>query len=245
MLLRRYREQGDLQAREELIRQLLPLVKVIACRYRHRGVPLDDLIQTGTIGLIKAIDRFDTARGTALSSYAVPTIVGEIKRYLRDHGSIMHVPRPVQELGSRIGESAQQLTSELGRQPTLAELGRDLDADPEQLAEALAARASYTAGSGALRNSDDERVDLLELLGHDDPGFDRADARMIVCARLLELDPRAQRIVLLRYAHDLTQAEIATRVGCSQMHVSRILRRSLDLLQRGSKQPDHVAATRP
>jgi RNA polymerase sigma-B factor len=227
-LLRRWHEHGDRQARERLVALMLPLARSLARRYANKGEPLDDLEQVASVGLLKAIDRFDCTRDVRFATYAVPTIAGELKRHFRDRGWMMRVPREVQELTGRIPGVRERLLNDLSRSPTSAELARALNCDEEQVLEALAAAAAYrtlsldqpfTDGSGP-----------LESLGDDDHGFERAEARAMLAEGLHELPAREREIVRLRFYEGLTQREIAERIGISQMHVSRLLRRSVQRL---------------
>jgi RNA polymerase sigma-B factor len=229
-LLRRYHVEGDLEARRELIERMLPFVRRIARRYANKGVPLDDLIQVGCIGLIKAIDRFDLSRGVRLTSFAEPNIAGEIKRHFRDHGWSVHMPRDLQELHARITRETERLSGTLGRGPTAQELAERLECPPERVVEALLAARSYDAGSLDAA-SDETGEPQVNRLGGPDPEFDRADRMLLLRAGARSLPPRQRRIVHLRYFHDLSQREIAREVGVSQMHVSRLLQQSLHQLR--------------
>lgn len=234
VLLRRWRRQGDRAAREQLVRRHLPLARRLAARYGGRNSsrpPNEDLQQVAAIGLIKAIDRFDVDRGLALSTFAVPTILGELKRFLRDTTWAVRVPRDLQELALRVDSEAQELERILGRTPTVGELARRVGGSVEQVVEALEARRAHRAlsldapaGGGS---SDTPAPGFLDQVGVDDPDLGTAEDRTLLEPCLERLDPRQREILRLRFAEDLTQAEIGARLGISQMHVSRLLRRSL------------------
>lgn len=208
--------------RDALVHHHLGLARSLAERYVGRGIPRDDLHQVAVLGLVRAIDRFDPDRGVAFSSFAVPTILGEVRRHFRDHGWTVSVPRHLQELRQRADHAVSRLEQELGRRPTLAETARALDADPDDVLLALdGIRSCYRPSSLPAGTAD--------ALADDDPDpMDRQDTSLVVQGLLEELPERVQRVVVLRYWSGLTQREIADRVGCSQMHVSRLLRRSLD-----------------
>jgi RNA polymerase sigma-B factor len=227
-LLRRWHDHGDREARERVIACTLPLARSLARRYTNKGEPLDDLEQVACVGLIKAVDRFDCDRDVRFSSYAVPTIAGELKRHFRDRGWMMRVPREVQELTGRIAGVRERLLSDLSRSPTAAELARVLGCDEEQVREALAAAAAYRTLSLDQPFSDGSGP--LDSIGGDDDGFERAEARAMLAGGLHDLPAREREIVRLRFYEGLTQREIAERVGISQMHVSRLIRRSVQRL---------------
>jgi RNA polymerase sigma-B factor len=229
-LLRRYHESGDLEAREQLIEQYLPLVRSLARRYANRGEPLEDLVQVGSIGLIKAIDRFDVDRGVELTTYATPNIIGEIKRHFRDKGWSIRVPRGLQELNVRLSAILERLTVELERSPTIPELAEAADATEEDVLEALESSQAYTTvslsspgGSG-----EDAELDPLESLGELEHEYEVSEDRAVLAPGLDVLDERERRIVYLRFWEGLTQSQIAAQVGISQMHVSRLIRRALE-----------------
>jgi RNA polymerase sigma-B factor len=232
-LLQRYHRQGDQRARDEAIEASLPLVRSIARRFAGRGEPLEDLIQVGTVGLIKAVDRFDPSRGFAFTTYATPTVVGEIKRHFRDHGWDVRVPRALQELIVRIPKEKERLTRELGRPPTLAELAAGLGVVDELLLEAMQATTAYNAdvvnrGTAA---DDEGSVELLDVLGRVDEGYDRCEERTLLREGMAALDERERRVLILRFTQDWTQSEIAQEIGHSQMHVSRIVRGAIEKMR--------------
>jgi RNA polymerase sigma-B factor len=228
-LLRRYREHGDLAAREQLIERYMSLVRSLARRYASRGEQLDDLVQIGAIGLIKAVDRFDLERGVELTTYATPNIIGEIKRHFRDHGWAVRVPRGLQELSIQLIRVVERLTGELGRSPTIAELAEATGASEEDVLEALEAGRAYSplslsGGSG----SDDDELDPLESLGSEEHEYEVSEDRAVLEPGMRVLDARERIILQLRFYEGLTQSQIAQRIGISQMHVSRLIRRALE-----------------
>jgi len=223
-LLRRYHECRDTQARDILIEKSVPLVRSLARRYAGRGEDFDDLVQVGTVGLIKAVDRFDITRGVEFTTYATPTVIGEIKRHFRDRTSAVRIPRPIHDVSQRIPKQRERLTATLGRSPTVAELAKALDADEELVIEALQAARSYKAESLSAIETDGEATDPMDAIGHEEAGFSLSEDRILLEAGFRKLDERERRIVVLRFSLGLTQSQIATQVGCSQMHVSRLLR---------------------
>ena len=229
-LLRRYHELGDVEAREELIEQYLPLVRSLARRYANRGEQLEDLVQVGSIGLIKAIDRFDVDRGVELTTYATPNIIGEIKRHFRDKGWSVRVPRGLQELNVRLSQLLERLTVELERSPTIAELAEAADVTEEEVLEALESGQAYTTVSlsAPAGGGEDSELDPLESLGELEHEYEVSEDRAVLAPGLDVLDERERRIIHLRFWEGLTQSQIAAQVGISQMHVSRLIRRSLE-----------------
>jgi RNA polymerase sigma-B factor len=232
-LLRAYHARGDLGAREQLIEQYLPLVRALAARYARRSEQLEELIQVGSIGLIKAIDRFDIDRGVELTTYATPTIIGEIRRHFRDKGWSVRVPRGLQELNLRLAQLVDDLGRELHRSPTVAELAAAADVSPEDVLEALETSDAYVAvslSSPAWADDEDEH-DRLETLGELDHGYDVSEDRMLLAPAVDVLDERERKILHLRFYSGLTQSQIALELGISQMHVSRIIRAALERLR--------------
>jgi RNA polymerase sigma-B factor len=233
-LLRRYHHQGDVEARQRLIEQYLPLVRSLARRYSYRGEQLEDLVQVGCIGLIKAIDRFDVDRGVELTTYATPNIIGEIKRHFRDKGWAVRVPRGLQELNVRLSKLMEELTIQLERSPTIAELAKAADVEEEEVLEALETGQAYatlslSAPSGGGEDGDD--LDPLESLGEIEKEYEVSEDRAVLAPGWKVLDDRERRILELRFFEGLTQSQIAQQVGISQMHVSRLIRRSLEKIR--------------
>jgi RNA polymerase sigma-B factor len=232
-LLLRVREQKDPLAREELITRYLPLVKSLARRFASRGQPVEDLIQVGSIGLIKAIDRFDLERGVELSTYATPTILGEIKRYFRDKGWAVKVPRTLQDLNVRLNRIMEQLTVELKRSPTVAELASAAGVTEEEVVEALESGRAYSSVSIHSSGSSDydESLELLHCLGTEEEAYEVFERRRMLAPAMERLDPRERLILHLRFFEGMTQTQVATRIGISQMHVSRLIRKSIENLR--------------
>jgi len=232
-------------ARAQVIESWLFLARALAHRYSGRGEPLPDLIQTAAVGLIKAVDRFDPARNGPFPAYAVPTIVGEIKRYFRDQGWAMRVPRRLQELRQEIAESAELLAQKLGHPPTVAELARDLRVDEEEVREGLGAARAYSTASldAPARDDGEPGATVGDLLGEEDRGLALAELRLTVVPAVAALPDRERRILVLRFFGNLSQDQIARRVGISQMHVSRLLARTLAALRRQLRD-DQAAASR-
>ena len=230
-LLRRYHVHGDRTAREALVQRHLPLVRSLARRYAGRGEALEDIEQVGAIGLLKAIDRYELERDVALTTYATPNVVGEIKRHFRDRGWAIRIPRALQELNVKMSGAIERLTATLGRSPTIAEIADELDATPEQVLEALEAGSAYSPVSLSAGPAADEDLDLMEVIGTEDENFDRADARTSLEPALDALPEREREILRMRFEDGLTQTQIAERVGLSQMHVSRLIRKSLERMR--------------
>jgi RNA polymerase sigma-B factor len=240
-LLRAYHEQGDLRARERVVEMHLPLARALARRYAGRNEQLDDLVQVASIGLIKAIDRFDVDRGVELTTYAIPTMIGELKRHFRDKGWSAHVPRRLKELSLRVSQLVEELSAKEGRSPTVAELAQAAGTTEEEIVEALEIGQAYSALSLSTAPGDDESgLDPLGALGRPEPGFDTSDDRVMLMPGFRALDGRERRIMALRFYAGLTQSEIAHEVGISQMHVSRLIRRSLDKMREGMESPGRV-----
>jgi RNA polymerase sigma-B factor len=227
LLFTRLRAGGGPAARDEAVRRYMPLARSLATRYRRSGEPIEDLEQVACIGLLNAIDRFDPDRGIAFSSFAVPTILGELRRYFRDRTWAMRVPRQLQEVSLRIERARDELTVVLGRQPTIAELGDRLRVGEELILQALElAMVHHTVPLDGTWTGDDEEAPDRSP-GTVDDGFARAEDRAVLAPLLGTLSAQEAEIVLLRFREDLTQDAIAQRVGVSQMQVSRVLYRSL------------------
>src|SRR6059058_3329431 len=238
ILLRRYHVQGDLSAREQLIEQYMSLVRSLARRYAYRGEQLEDLVQIGAIGLIKAIDRFDLNRGVELTTYATPNIIGEIKRHFRDRGWSVRVPRGLQELNIQLSRLLEELTVQQGRSPTIPELAKAAGVTDEEVLEALESGRAYTSLSLSVGASSDEEgeLDPLESLGTEEPRYALTEDLAVLAPGFRVLDERERQILHLRFFEGLTQSQIAQQVGISQMHVSRLIRRSLEKIR------DEIAA---
>jgi|SRR5665648_635172 len=232
-LLRRVHEDGDPAAREELIIRYLPLVRSLARRFASRGQAVEDLVQVGSIGLIKAIDRFDITRGVELSTYATPTVLGEIKRYFRDKGWAVKVPRALQDLNIRLNKVIEQLTVELNRSPTIQELAEHAGVTEEEVLEALESGRAYSSlsiySSGS--SDEDDSMELLDYLGKEETQYELVEQRRFLAPAMEKLDERERLILHLRFFEGMTQTQIAARVGISQMHVSRLIRKSIELLR--------------
>jgi RNA polymerase sigma-B factor len=233
ILLRRYHEDGDLQAREQLIEQYMSLVRSLARRYSYRGEQLEDLVQIGAIGLIKAIDRFDLDRGVELTTYATPNIIGEIKRHFRDKGWSVRVPRGLQELNVQLSRLVEQLTVQFSRSPTIPELAKAAGVEEELVLEALESGRAYTSLSLSVGGGggDDDDLDPLESLGTEEHQYEVSEDRAVLAPGFKALDERERKILQLRFFDGLTQSQIAQQVGISQMHVSRLIRRSLEKIR--------------
>jgi RNA polymerase sigma-B factor len=227
-------EATRLAAREGLVTLHLPLVEHCARRFRNRGEPFEDLVQVGTIGLIKSIDRFDLARGVEFSTYATPTIIGEIKRYFRDKGWAIRVPRRLQELRMQISAATGDLTQALGRSPTPRELAEALDCTVEEIVEGIESSNAYaTLSLDASDNGEDgAAATMLDAIGVDDANLEHVEIRESLKPLLDQLEPREKKILLLRFFKNMTQSQIADEIGVSQMHVSRLLTRTLAQLRR-------------
>jgi len=230
-LLVSFHREGNLEARDRALVELMPLVRALAARYAGRGEPLEDLVQVGSIGLIKAVARFDVDRGVDFPSYAVPTIVGEIRRHFRDKAWAMHVPRRLKELSLRLSRVLDQLTNELGRSPTIAELAAAAGVEEEEAIDALDSMNAYSTRSLDAPFDDASDDSLSEKLGKEELGYQEVEDGTLVAAGLDALDERERQIVELRFFHELTQSQIASEVGISQMHVSRLLRRALTTMR--------------
>jgi RNA polymerase sigma-B factor len=233
-LFTRYHDDGDVLAREQLVERFLPLARQLARRYQRAGEPLDDLLQVASMGLIKAIDRFDPQREIAFSSYAVPTILGEIKRHFRDRTWAVRVPRDLQELTLRVDRAVGVLSDELRRQPSVVEISQVVGADEEQVLEALQAGGAYRAVSiDAPRGAagDDEVATLADSFGVAEDGFERAEDRATLEHLLTTVTSRERDVLRMRFEEDMTQAEIGAVIGVSQMQVSRVIRQALSRLR--------------
>ncbi len=241
-LFRRWNMHRDLASRDELVRRFLPLARKLARRYAGAREPLDDLVQVASLGLVKAVDRFDTSRDIAFSSFAVPTILGELKRYFRDLGWSVHVPRGAQEMALKVEQARQQVASRSGRPPSVQELAEYLEWSITDVVEALEAGSAHHSVSldAPTDTGEGEVGTLAQSIGHDDGGYENVEARVTIAAAAKLLTARERRVLHLRFVEDLTQTQIAEHIGVSQMQVSRILRRALAELQElaGGLEPD-------
>ncbi|MFI6489990.1 RNA polymerase sigma factor SigF [Streptomyces sp. NPDC050564] len=219
------------ELRNQLVRMHLPLVEHLARRFRNRGEPLDDLTQVATIGLIKSVDRFDPERGVEFSTYATPTVVGEIKRHFRDKGWAVRVPRRLQELRLALTTATAELSQLHGRSPTVHELAEKLAISEEEVLEGLESANAYSTLSLDVPDTDDESPAVADTLGAEDEALEGVEYRESLKPLLEDLPPREKRILLLRFFGNMTQSQIAQEVGISQMHVSRLLARTLAQLR--------------
>jgi RNA polymerase sigma-B factor len=227
----RYQQDHDQATREALVERYLPLARHLARRYKGRG-EIDDLYQVAAFALVKAVDRFDSDRGLAFTSYAVPTILGELKRHFRDHGWAVRVPRDIQELKLRLDRTVEAITTELGRSPTPDEIADRLGVATEQVIEALGAATAHYPDSLDRPVTEDGEQAINLLVAGNDPGYVHVENVELVDGLLATLPARERLILKLRFEDELTQAEIGRRLGVSQMHVSRLIRQSIATLQR-------------
>ena len=231
-LFRRVREEGDDEARKQLVMNHLNLVRFLAGKFKNRGEPMEDLVQVGTLGLIKAIDRFDPSRGLEFTTFATPTIMGEIKRHFRDRGWSVRVPRRLQELSSKVSQATEVLTHDLRRSPTVEEIAQYCDASVEEVLEAMESSSAYTSvpleGMGG--DGDEETASVLEHYATEDEDLISTEDRIVLADAIADFSDRERNIIKMRFEDGLTQAEIAQRMGVSQVQVSRLLRRTLKRL---------------
>jgi RNA polymerase sigma-B factor len=227
-----YHEEGDVAAREALTERFLPFARKLALRYSYTDEPIDDLVQVAAVGLLGAIERFEPGRGNKFTSFAAPTILGELKRHFRDKGWALHVPRDLQERALALSRATERLSNSLGRSPTMEELAEALHCSIEQALEASEVAHSYSPASldAPVSREGEESAALVELIGSDDEGFALAESRDVISATWRSLSDLEREVVALRFVEGLTQREIGQRIGYSQMHVSRLLRRSLNRL---------------
>ncbi|MCI7731338.1 RNA polymerase sigma factor SigF [Enorma burkinafasonensis] len=232
-LFRRYKEHGDMDAREQLVMSHLNLVRFLANKFKNRGEPLDDLIQVGYLGLLKAIDRFDPERGLEFTTYATPTILGEIKRHFRDKGWSVRVPRRLQELSAKVNQATDTLTTQLQRSPTIDEIADYLDASVDEVLEAMESSSAYSSvpleGTGSSEN--DDAPSIIDRYATEDSELALTDDRLIIEEALEGFSPREREVIELRFLKGMTQIEIAEKLGISQVQVSRLLRRTLKKIQ--------------
>ena len=231
-LFLRYSRNDDAGAREELIERFMPLARQLARRYQRVNEPLDDLVQVACLGLVKAVDRFDVRRGVAFSSYAVPTILGELKRHFRDAGWAVHVPRGIQERAMKVDRAVKELSGRLGHSPSVAEVAEHVGASVEEVLAAMEAGQAYEAVSlDAQRSNDEESDTVAASIGMEDERFELVEYAAAIAPTLHALPKRDQLVLHLRFVDDLTQSQIAERIGVSQMQVSRLIRRALARLR--------------
>ncbi len=232
-LLFRYHKEGDQRARELVIQEQLPLVEFLARKFAGRGEPVDDLVQVASVGLIKAVDRFDVDRNIEFSTYATPSILGEIKRYFRDKGWSMRVPRGLQELRQSAKDTIRSETIRTGRSPNIQELAKTLDADEERIAEALTLGRAYNTSSldAPVSQEDSEGDTIMDLQADENSPIEGLEDRVLLQSAISGLKNQQQKILQLRFNEGKTQTEIADHIGVSQMHVSRLLRRAIEDLR--------------
>jgi RNA polymerase sigma-B factor len=231
-LLERYHDDGDIEARQQLIERFLPLARKLVRNFERPGESTDDLMQVASLGLVKAVDRFELDRGTAFSSFAVPTIVGELKRYLRDSGWDVHVPRAMQERALHVNQVLSELARSLGRSPTPAEVAEATGLSHEDVLEAMEAGMAYDSLSLESPSSDEpDAVPYSERIAVEEDGYELAEYTATLAPRLQALPARDRLVLRMRFEEDLTQSEIAERIGVSQMHVSRLIRAALERLR--------------
>ena len=231
-LLRAWREQGDASSRDRLIADFMPLVRSVARRYSGRGEQFDDLVQVASVGLIKAIDRFDLERDVELVAFVFPTVVGELKRHFRDRVWSVTVPRRLKELHQLLSRLLEELTASLGRSPTIAELAAAAEVDEEDVVEALEVGRAYASRSlsGLVENGEGGELDPIDTLSQEEEGFAATEDRAVLASGFRVLDERERQVLRLRFFDGLTQTQIAVELGISQMHVSRLIRRALEKL---------------
>jgi RNA polymerase sigma-B factor len=234
-LFQRLRSTGDSHAREQLIERYLPLARRLARRYQRTDEPMDDLVQVASLGLIKAVDRFDASRDVVFSSYAVPTILGELKRHFRDRTWSVRVPRDLQELALRIDRAVTTLSARSGRAPAITEIAKAVGASEERVLDAMEAAGAYHAGSldapRGSHNDEESGETVADLLGSTEAGFDRAEDRATLEPLLAHISQRERLVLSLRFSEGMTQAEIGEQIGVSQMQVSRLIRQALGRLR--------------
>ncbi len=232
-LFRRYKEEGDMDAREKLVMSHLNLVRFLANKFKNRGEPLDDLVQVGYLGLLKAIDRFDPSRGLEFTTYATPTILGEIKRHFRDKGWSVRVPRRLQELSAKVNQATDTLTTQLQRSPTIEEVADYLDASVDEVLEAMESSSAYSSvpleGTGSSEGED--APSIIDRYASEDNELSFTDDRLVIEEALQSFSPREREVIELRFLKGMTQIEIAQQLGISQVQVSRLLRRTLKKIQ--------------
>ncbi|HIZ45996.1 MAG TPA: SigB/SigF/SigG family RNA polymerase sigma factor [Candidatus Olsenella pullistercoris] len=232
-LFRQYKEEGSSEARDQLIVSHLNLVRFLASKFKNRGESLEDLVQVGTIGLIKAIDRFDPERGLEFTTYATPTIMGEIKRHFRDKGWSVRVPRRLQELSAKVNQATDELTNQLQRSPSVDEVAERVGASVDEVLEAMESSSAYSSVplEGGSSSEDEESASVIDHYVTEDADLAASDDRIVLEEAIADFSPREQEVIHMRFVEGLTQVEIAERLGVSQVQVSRLLRRTLRRIQ--------------
>ena len=232
-LFRRYKEEGDMEAREELVMSHMNLVRFLANKFKNRGEPIDDLMQVGYLGLLKAIDRFDPSRGLEFTTFATPTIMGEIKRHFRDKGWSVRVPRRLQELSAKVTQATEALTTELQRSPKVEEIAEYLEVSVDEVLEAMESSSAYSSVSleAPTGSSEDDAPSILDRYASNDDDLDFTDDRLILEEAMESFSPRERQILEMRFKEGKTQVEIAEKLGISQVQVSRLLRKTLKKIQ--------------
>lgn len=232
-LFRKYKETGDLDAREKLVMSHMNLVRFLANKFKNRGEPIDDLVQVGYLGLLKAIDRFDPDRGLEFTTYATPTILGEIKRHFRDKGWSVRVPRRLQELSAKVNQATDALTNELQRSPKVEEIADYLGASVDEVLEAMESSSAYSSVplEGGGNNDSDDAPSVIDRYATEDNALNFTDDRLVIEDALKGFSPREREVIDLRFVQGMTQIEIAKKLGISQVQVSRLLRRTLKKIQ--------------
>ena len=232
-LFRRYKEEGDMEAREQLVMSHMNLVRFIANKFKNRGEPLDDLLQVGYLGLLKAIDRFDPSRGLEFTTFATPTIMGEIKRHFRDKGWSVRVPRRLQELSAKVTQATEVLTGQLQRSPTVEEIAEYLEVSVDEVLEAMESSSAYSSVplEAPMGGDEDDAPSILDRYQSVDDDLAFTDDRIVLEDAMAALSPREREVLELRFKEGMTQVEIAERMGISQVQVSRLLRKTLKKVQ--------------
>jgi RNA polymerase sigma-B factor len=244
----RWQRDGDRAAREMLVERYLPLARNLARRYARSSEPFEDLMQVASLGLVKALDRFDTTRGYRFAAFAVPTILGELRRYFRDAAWAVHVPRGAQERALDVEEAQEQLTGRTGHPPTVQEIAEYLELRTDEVLASLQVGQAYSTLSldAPRRTTDDDQEPYGDSLGAEDERFELVEADVVVTEALRQLPLRERRILQLRFVEDMTQSEIAEKVGLSQMQISRLLRRSLEQLRKiADAEPPELSGESP
>lgn len=228
----RYRDTRDPEVKRELVERFLPFARKLALRYSYTNEPVEDLVQVAAIGLLGAIERFDPDRGHRFTSFAAPTVLGELKRHFRDKGWALHVPRELQERALALSRTGERLSNDLGRSASLPELAEAMGCTVEQALEAIEVAHTYalTSLDAPASWEEEESASLVETIGHDEEGFALAESRELISHAWRSLSELERRVIKLRFHDGLTQREIGLRTGYSQMHVSRVLRRALGRL---------------